>query len=70
MFCPFFIVSVARRALTNCVPRFCFLFLLPFYLLLYPSISIDVGATTGVFLLFPNEFLLCNHGLDFCDTLM
>ena len=28
------------------------------------SISIDVGATTGVFLVFPNGFLLCDHGLD------
>ena len=34
--------------------------------LLFPGISIDVGATNGVFLLFPNGlFLLCDHGLDF-----
>ena len=39
--------------------------LLPFSFFLFPSISIDVGATTGVFLLFPNGFLLCDHGLDF-----
>jgi len=65
VFCPFFIVSVARRALTNCVPRFCFLFLLPFYLLLYPSISIDVGATTGAFSLFSNMFLLVTTGWIF-----
>ena len=32
---------------------------------LFPSTSIDVGATNGVFLLFPNGFLLCDHGLDF-----
>ena len=31
---------------------------------LFPSIYIDVGATNGVFLLFPNGFLLCDHGLD------
>ena len=31
----FFVVSVATRALTNCVPRFCFLFLLPFAFSVY-----------------------------------
>ena len=35
------------------------------FFLFFPSISIDVGATTGVFLWFPNGFLLCDHGLDF-----
>ena len=61
---PCFVVLVATRALTNCVPRLCFLFLHPLYFLLYPSLSIDVGATTGVFSLFSNRFLLCDHGLD------
>ena len=44
--------------------------LLHFYFLLFPSISINVGATNGVFLKFPNGFLLCGHGLDFWDRLM
>ena len=57
--------SVATRALTNCVPLFCFSFA-SFLFLLFPSISIDVG----VFLLFPNGFLLCDHRLDFWDRLM
>ena len=42
-----------------------------FYFLLFPSISIDdMGATAGVcvffsfFCLFPNGFLLCDHGQD------
>ena len=39
--------------------------LLHFLFLFIPSISIDVVATTGVFLLFSNGFLLCDHGLDF-----
>ena len=39
--------------------------LLHFYFLLFRSISIDVGATNGVFLKFLNGFLLCGHGLDF-----
>ena len=57
--------SVATRALTNCVPRFCFSFA-SFLFLYFPSISIIVvGATTGVFLLFPNGFLLFDHRLDF-----
>ena len=57
----------------TCTHQLCalFLFLFCFILfLLFPSISIDVGATTGVFLLFPNGFLLCDHGLDFSDRLM
>ena len=42
-----------------------------FLFLLFPSISIDAGGTTtGVFLLIPNGFLLCDHGLDFLDRLM
>ena len=61
---PFFCRTVATRALTNRVPRFCFSFA-SFLFLLFPSISIDAGATTGVFLLFPNGFLLGDHGLDF-----
>ena len=57
--------SVATYTLTNYVPRFLF-----FSFLLLPSISIDdIGATSGVFYLsfvslFPNGFLLCDHGLD------
>ena len=40
--------------------------LLHLYFLLFPSISIDVGATYGVFLAcFQIGFLLCDHGLDF-----
>jgi len=38
--------------------------LLHFLFLLFPGISIDVGATNGVFLLYPKGFLLCDHGLD------
>ena len=58
------------RALTNCVPRFYFSFA-SFLFLFFPSISIeDVGATAGVFLLFPNEFLLCDHRLDFLGRLI
>ena len=45
------------------------LFLLLFFFL-FPSISVDVGATTGVFSLFSNGFLLCGHGLGFLDRLM
>ena len=58
-----FVVQLPR-ALTNCVTLFVLL-LLHFNFLLFPSISIDVGATNGVFLKFPNGFLLCGHGLDF-----
>ena len=51
--------------LTNYVPRFSVSFLFYFCSLLFPSISIGhMGATTGVFLLFPNGFLLCDHGVD------
>ena len=64
--------------LTNYVPRFSVsFFLLPFHFIFafFPSISIDdMGATSGGFLfffwiflflsLFPNGFLLCDHGLD------
>ena len=39
--------SVATRALTNCVPSFCFSFA-SFLFLLFPSKSIDVGATNGI----------------------
>ena len=49
---------------------FLFLFCPIFIFLLFRSIYLDVGATTGVFLLFPNGFLLCDHGLDFWDRLM
>ena len=45
--------------------RFLCFSLLHFLFLLFPGISIDVGATNGVFLLFPNGFLLCDHGLEF-----
>ena len=51
------------------MPLFVFSFA-SFLLLLFPSISIDVGATNGVTLLFPNGFLLCDHGLDFLDRLL
>ena len=62
--------SVAKRALTNFVPLFCFSFSPLFiFIFAFPSISIDVGATNGVYLLFPNGFLLCDHGLDFLDKL-
>ena len=48
--------------------------LLHFLFLLFPSIiSIDVvGATNGVFLLFPNFkwVSICDHGLDFLDGLI
>ena len=57
----------------TCPHQLCasFLFLFCFILILvFPSISIAVGATTGVVLLFPNGFLLCDHGLDFLDRLM
>ena len=27
----------------------------------------DEGATAGIFILVPNGFLLCDHGLDFLD---
>ena len=51
------------------MPRFSVSF--SFYCCFFPSISIDdIGATFGVFFLldllslFPNGFLLCDHGLD------
>ena len=63
-------------------PTMCLVFLFPFLIfifLLFPSTSIDdMGATSGVFFLwiflllslFPNGFLLCDHGLDLWDRLM
>ena len=38
---------------------FCFIFIFAFFRVY------DVGATNGVFLLFPNGFLVRDHGLDF-----
>ena len=35
-----------------------------FYFCFFPSISIDVGAATGVFSLFSNGFLLFDHAMD------
>ena len=54
----------------NLYASFLFLFLLPSFSFfaffrVYLSIDDDVGATTGVFSLFSNGFLLCDHGLDF-----
>ena len=42
-----------------------FLFFSSLLFLFFPSIFIDVGATSGVVLAcFSNEFLFCDHGLD------
>ena len=39
-------------------------FLIPFYFLLSPSISIDMGATTGAFYLVLKWVSTLYHGLD------
>ena len=39
--------------------------LLLHFIFAFPSISIDVGASIGVFHFFRNGFLLRDHGLDF-----
>ena len=61
---PFFVVQFPHVP----SPTVCFVsvsLFASFLFLLLPSISIDVGATTGVFTLFSTGFLLCDHGLDF-----
>ena len=45
-------------------------FLLLHFILFFPSISMDVGATTGIFRSFPNEFLLCDYGPNFLYRLV
>ena len=58
--------SVATRALTICVPRFCFSFA-SFSVLFLPSIPKDVGATTttGVFSCFQMGFYFVTTGWIF-----